>query len=61
VLFRYGDVVVGEAVVREYRREPVTAMSVTGDTVEFGAWLRFAVDMIRVFAPPVTVPDSHAR
>src|SRR4051812_27708084 len=57
VLFRHGDVVVGEAVVREYTREAGTDRSLTGQQEAYGARVTFAPDTIRVFAPPAPVAE----
>src|SRR5438067_1623191 len=57
VLFRHGDTIVGEAVVREYVREGGTTRSLTGQDEPYGARVVFAPDTIRVFAPPLGIPD----
>ncbi len=56
-LFRHGDVIVGEGVVRKYVREPGADRSRTGAEVEYGARVEFAPDAIRVYAPPVPVAE----
>src|SRR4051794_23706582 len=49
VLFRHGDAIVGEAVVREYSREAGTSRSLTGPEEPYGARVGFAPDTVRVF------------
>jgi hypothetical protein len=57
VLFRHGDVVVGEAVVRAYVREHGTDRILTGEEQQYEAVVKFAPDSIRLFAPPVSVQE----
>ncbi len=61
VLFRYGQVVVGEAVVKEYFRDlPVHDRNLAGDDQEYEARVRFSPGSIRVYAPPVGIEDLQS-
>jgi hypothetical protein len=55
VLFRYGDELVGEAVVREYVRESQTARTFTGEERHYEARVSFAPSSIRMFSPPIPI------
>lgn len=57
VLFRHGDVIVAEGLVRDYAREAGTDRSLTGDHVSHGARVEFVPDALRVFAPPLPVAE----
>jgi hypothetical protein len=55
VLFRYRQVVVGEAVVIEYSRDSSVNRNLAGDDQEYGACVWFSLSSIRVYAPPVGI------
>ena len=56
VLFRYGQVVVGEALVIEYSRDsPVGDRNLAGDDQGYEACIWFSPSSIRVYAPPVGI------
>jgi len=58
VLFRYGQRIVGEAVVckgKETFAEKVKRRTLTGEEVEYGAAITFAPSSIRLYAPPVSI------
>jgi hypothetical protein len=55
VLFRYGRVIVGEAVVLRYALEPTKDRTLTGKEYEYQAYVKFSPSSIRVYAPPIRV------
>lgn len=55
VLFRYGQVVVGEAVVIEYSPEPSDDRTLAGKKPKYEACVWFSPSSIRVYAPPVGI------
>jgi hypothetical protein len=56
VLFRYDEVVVGEAVVKEYLRDsPVRDRTLAGEVQEYEASVWCLPSSIRVYAPPVEI------
>jgi hypothetical protein len=58
VLFRYGNRIVGEAVVwkgKETFAEKVKDRTLTGEEAEYGAQVTFLPSSIRLYAPPVPV------
>jgi hypothetical protein len=56
VLFRYGQVVVGEAIVSEYRRDSsVAERNLVGDDQKYEACVWLSPSSIRVYAPPVAI------
>ena len=57
VLFRYGQLVVGEAVVNEYSRDysSVKDRNLAGEYQKYEAYVRFSPSSIRVYAPPVDI------
>ncbi len=60
VLFRYGQVVVGEAVVIEHSRDStVSERTLAGDAQEYGASVLFSPSSIRLYAPPVDVDEQQ--
>lgn len=62
VLFRYADVVVGEAVVVEYSRESPSRAGQTllGERQDYEAYVRFSPGSIRVYAPPVEINELQS-
>lgn len=56
-LFRYGDYIVGEAVVRDYEDQEFTERMLSGDTEQYEAYIAFAPESVRLFAPPMEVKD----
>jgi hypothetical protein len=66
VLFRHGDVIVGEAVVREYTREAGTDRSLTGQQEAYGRGslsprTRSGCSPRRSRSPRCSVPSGHHR
>jgi hypothetical protein len=62
VLFRYGDVLVGEAVVQQYDRElsqaeRITERTLTGQVQDYEARVLFAPGSIRLYSPPIGVDE----
>jgi hypothetical protein len=58
VLFRYGNRIVGEAVVwkgKETFPEKVKDRTLTGEEAEYGAQVTFVPSSIRLYAPPLPV------
>jgi hypothetical protein len=58
VLFRYGNRIVGEAVVckgKEVFAEKKKERTLTGEEAEYGAQLTFVPSSIRLYAPPLPV------
>jgi hypothetical protein len=58
VLFRYGNRIVGEAVVwrgKETFPEKVRDRTLTGEEAEYGAQVTFVPSSIRLYAPPLPV------
>jgi hypothetical protein len=58
VLFRYGNSIVGEAVVwkdKEVFTAKVKDRTLTGEEAEYGAQVTFVPSSIRLYAPPVLV------
>jgi hypothetical protein len=58
VLFRYGNRIVGEAVVRKGKEvfpEKVKDRTLTGEEAEYGAQVTFVPSSIRLYAPPLPV------
>jgi hypothetical protein len=58
VLFRYGNHIVGEAVVskdKETFAEKVRGRTITGEEAEYGAQVTFVPSSIRLYAPPLPV------
>lgn len=58
VLFRYGQRIVGEAVIskgRELFPEKVKDRTLTGEEAEYGAQVTFVPSSIRLYAPPLPV------
>ena len=61
VLFRHGQVVVGEAIVTEYRRDwPERSRTLLGEERQYEACVRFSPGSIRLYAPPVCVQDLQS-
>jgi hypothetical protein len=59
-LFRYGHVIVGEAVVREYVRESASERALLGHESQYEAHVEFSASSIRVFVPPVPVAELQS-
>jgi hypothetical protein len=61
VLFRYGQVIVGEAVVSKgKKKEKVTEKTLSGqEEVEYAAHITFAPSSIRLYSPPL--PVTHIQ
>ncbi len=57
VLFRYGNEIVGEGVVREYKRESHTERTLAGAVQQYEARVTFAPGSIRLFVPPLAVEE----
>jgi hypothetical protein len=62
ILFRYGEVIVGEAVVRQYDRElpqveRITERTLTGQVQDYEARVLLAPGSIRLFSPPIGVNE----
>ena len=56
VLFRYGQAVVGEGIVKEYSRESSTEeRTLLGDDQTYESCVSFSPGSIRVYAPPVRI------
>jgi hypothetical protein len=58
VLFRYGQAIMGDAVVckgKEVFKEPVTARTTSGEDEEYAARVTFAPSSIRLYAPPLPI------
>ena len=54
-LFRHGHVVVGEAVVMRFCREPSRDRTLAGEEFEYEAFVEFMSSSIRIYAPPVSI------
>jgi hypothetical protein len=66
VLFRYGQNIVGEAIVskgKEVFPEKLTDRTLTGKEAEYGAQVTFVPSSIRLYAPPLPVErlQEHLR
>jgi hypothetical protein len=59
VLFRYGQLVVGEAVVIEHSRE-LSGDRNGDDDQEYEACVRFSPSSIRIYSPPVRIEDLQS-
>lgn len=55
VLFRYGSVVVGEAVVVRYSSSPSRGQALSGKPQKYEACVWFSPSSIRIYAPPVEI------
>jgi hypothetical protein len=60
VLFRYGHVLVGEAVVVRYVRGSVNHRTLLGQETQYEAHVEFSPSSIRVFVPPLPVEELQA-
>jgi hypothetical protein len=60
VLFRYGDQIIGEAVVRGYKRETHPTQPAMADGRPYEAHVEFAPDSLRLYAPPVAIKALQA-
>jgi len=56
-LFRYGDYIVGEAIVRGYARQEFTERMLSGDTERYEAYITFVPESVRLFAPPMPIEE----
>jgi hypothetical protein len=57
VLFRYGHVLVGEAVVCRYVRNSRNHRTLLGQETQYEAHVEFSPSSIRVFVPPIPVAE----
>ena len=57
VLFRYGHVLVGEAVVSTYVRGASNSRTLMGQQKQYEAYIEFGQGSIRLFVPPIPVPE----
>ena len=58
ILFRYGNKIVGEAIVwkgKENFQDKVKDRTLTGEEAEYGAQITFVPSSIRLYAPPLPV------
>jgi len=55
VLFRYGHVIVGEAVVASYVKEESNDCTLAGDEIRYEARTEFDPSSIRIYCPPVPI------
>jgi len=60
VLFRYSHVIVGEAVVHKYVREPMEDQTLLGHQTPYEAYVEFSLTSIRLFVPPFPVNELQA-
>jgi hypothetical protein len=60
VLFRYGHVIVGEAVVFSYVRDSKNDRTLLGQEMQYEAYVEFSPSSIRLFVPPVPVEELQA-
>lgn len=60
VLFRYGHVIVGEAVVYSYVRESRNDRTLLGQETEYEAYVEFSPSSIRVLLPPLPVEELQS-
>jgi hypothetical protein len=60
VLFRYGRVVVGEAVVSQYVRDATKNRTVLGQETQYEAYVELAPSSIRVFVPPLPIEELQS-
>lgn len=60
VLFRYGNKIVGEAIVAGYFRESSIDRTLAGEEFEYKAYIMFSQTSIRVYAPPVPTKKLQA-
>ena len=55
VLFRYGDKIVGEAVVSSYVKGCFPDKTIAGEDIKYEARTVFAPSSIRIYAPPISI------
>jgi hypothetical protein len=60
VLFRYGHVIVGEAVVLRHVRNSTKDRTLLGQETQYEAHVEFSPSSIRLFAPPFPVAELQA-
>lgn len=60
VLFRYGHVIVGEAVVIKYVRDSTTELNLLGQETQYEAYVEFSPTSIRLFVPPLPVEELQS-
>ena len=60
VLFRYGHVIVGEAVVCNYVRDSANERTLLGQETQYEAHVEFSASSVRVFVPPFPVTFMSA-
>jgi hypothetical protein len=57
VLFRYGQVIVGEAVVCQYVKDATRNRTVLGQETRYEGYVELSESSIRVFVPPLPVDE----
>lgn len=60
VLFRYGHMLVGEAVVCGYVRDSKNDRTLLGQETQYEAHVEFSPSSIRVFVPPVPIEELQS-
>src|SRR6516162_4875190 len=60
VLFRYGHVIVGEAVVFRYVRDSRNDRTLLGQEMQYEAHVEFSPSSIRLFVRPVPIEELQA-
>lgn len=60
VLFRYGHVIVGEAVVYRYVCESARDRTLLGQEMQYEAHVEFSPTSIRLFVPPLPVKELQS-
>jgi hypothetical protein len=60
VLFRWGHVIVGEAVVFRYVHDSKSDRMLLGQETQYEAHVEFSPSSIRVFVPPVPIEELQA-
>jgi hypothetical protein len=57
VLFRYGHVIVGEAVVSQYVKDAKKNRTLLGQETQYEAYVELSPSSIRVFVPPLPIEE----
>jgi hypothetical protein len=60
VLFRYGNKIVGEAIVTEYCKSPKIGKTLTGERREYEAYIKLLPSSIRVYISPVDIKELES-
>ncbi len=60
VLFRYGHVIVGEAVVSQYVKDASRNRTLLGQETQYEAHVELSPSSIRVFVPPLPIEELQA-